>query len=201
MKDTVLEIAYLGAESHHLQRGGELNPTVSLSPGVFPAVFKQSNRINPAFASLSAYRWDVNADYNALQVTLKRRSASGLQYQAFYTYSKSMDEKSSIAGGDTRQEPNTGLDFLNPARDRARSAFDAQQNFVFTTTYPIAYHFQQKVVGAILGGWTVNGIGTFRTGEPITARVGSNRSANGDRWNPDRPNLNPGFSNDPTSGV
>jgi hypothetical protein len=53
----------------------------------------------------------------------------------------------------------------------------------------------------ILEGWTVNGIGTFRTGEPFSVRVGSNRSANGDRWSPDRPNLNPGFSSNPTSGV
>ena len=47
----------------------------------------------------------------------------------------------------------------------------------------------------------MNGIGTFRTGEPFTARVGSNISRNGDRWAPDRPNLNPGFSNNPTHGV
>ena len=47
----------------------------------------------------------------------------------------------------------------------------------------------------------VNGIATLRTGEPFTGRYGSNRSANGDRWSPDRPNLNPGYSNDPTSGV
>ncbi len=70
-----------------------------------------------------------------------------------------------------------------------------------TTTYPFPFRFQHKAVGWILGGWTVNGIGTFRTGEPFTARYGSNRSANGDRWSPDRPNLNPGFSPNPTSGV
>ncbi len=201
MKDTLLEVAYIGSESHHLQRAGEQNPTVALSPGVFPAAFRQSNRINPNFASLTAYRWDVNADYNALQATLKRRSASGLQYQASYTYSKSIDEKSSIAGGDTRQEVTTVLDFLNPARDRGRSAFDASHNFILSTTYPFPFKFQHKVVSAILGGWTVNGIGTFRTGEPFTARVGSNVSQNGDRWNPDRPILNPGFTPNPTSGV
>ena len=201
MKNTLLEVAYIGSESHHLQRTGEFNPAVPLSPGVFPAVFKQSNRTNPLFASLTATRFDDNADYNALQVTLKRRGASGLQYQVFYTYSKSIDDKSTIAGGESRQEPNTGLDFLNRARDRGRSSFDARQNLVFTTTYPFPFKFQQKVVGAILSGWTVNGIGTFRTGEPFTGRVGSNRSANGDRWSPDRPNLNPGFSPNPTSGV
>jgi hypothetical protein len=204
MKNTVLEVAYIGSESHHLQENGEWNTTVPTyvnGQPTFPAKFKQSNRINPLFASLTRSRWDGNADYNALQVTVRRRSVRGLQYQVFYTYSKSIDDKSTIAGGESRQEPNTLLDFLNPGRDRGRSSFDARHNVVPTITYPFPFHFQHKALELIAGGWTVNGIGTFRTGEPITGRVGSNRSANGDRWSPDRPNLNPGFSNNPTSGV
>ena len=204
MKNTVLEVAYIGSESHHLQENGEWNTTVPTyvnGQPTFPAKFKQSNRINPLFASLTTSRWDGNADYNALQVTLRRRSVRGLQYQVFYTYSHSIDDKSTIAGGESRQEPNTLLDFLNPGRDRGRSSFDARHNVVPTITYPFPFHFQHKALELIAGGWTVNGIGTFRTGEPITGRVGSNRSANGDRWSPDRPNLNPGFTNDPTSGV
>jgi hypothetical protein len=201
MKDTLLEVAYIGSESHHLQRNGEWNTPVPISPGVFPAVFSAKNRINPNFASLTVARWDSNADYNALQVTLKRRSSNGLQYQVFYTYSKSIDQKSTLAGGESRQEPNTVLDFQNRAADRARSSFDARHNLVLTTTYPFPFRFQQKAVAAILGGWMVNGIGTFRSGEPFTARANGNVSANGDRWFPDRPNLNPGFSNDPTHGV
>ena len=67
--------------------------------------------------------------------------------------------------------------------------------------YPLPFRFQQKALRVILGGWTLNGIGTFRSGEPFTGRVGRNQSNNGDRWFPDRPNLNPGFSNNPTSGV
>lgn len=204
MKDTVLEVAFIGSESHHLERDGESNPSTPLSPGVFPVLSPkaiQKNRINPLFASLPTYRFDINADYDALQTTLRRRTASGLQYQAVYTYSKSIDDKSSLTGGDSRQEPNTSLDFLNPARDRGLSAFDARHNLVLTATYPFPFKFQQKVLGAILGGWEVNGISTSRTGEPFTARVGSNISDNGDRWAPDRPNLNPGFTNNPTSGV
>src|SRR5206468_3130006 len=201
MRNTVLEVAYIGSESHHLQRNGEWNPAAPISPGVFPAAFKQSNRINPNYASLTASRFDANANYNALQVALKRRGSSGLQYQAFYTYSKSIDTKSTIAGGESRQEPNTVMDFLNPGRDRGRSSFDARHNVVLTTTYPLPFRFQQKALGVILGGWTLNGIGTFRSGEPFTGRVGRNQSNNGDRWFPDRPNLNPGFSNNPTSGV
>ena len=201
MKSTLLEVAYIGSEAHHLQRNGEWNPAVPISPGVFPSKFSQANRTNPNFASLTVARFDANANYNALQVTLKRRASSGLQYQVFYTYSKSIDDKSTLAGGESRQEPNTVLDFLNPFRDRGRSAFDARHNFVLSTTYPFPFHFQQKVLGAFLGGWEVNGIGTFRTGEPVTGRAGSNVSQNGDRWSPDRPNLNPGFSPNPTEGV
>ncbi|PYS03351.1 MAG: hypothetical protein DMG16_05960 [Acidobacteria bacterium] len=211
MNNTVLELAYIGSESHHLQRNGEWNPIAPIG-GVFPSASPDINgcragtviigcRINPNFASLTVARFDANANYNAMQVALKRKGASGLQYQVFYTYSKSIDTKSTLAGGESRQEPNTVMDFLNPSRDRGRSSFDARHNFVPTITYPIPLRFQQKALGAILGGWTVNGIGTFRTGEPFTGRVGNNRSNNGDRWFPDRPNLNPGFSNDPTHGV
>jgi len=201
MKDTLLEVAYLGSESHHLETSGEQNSPVPLSPGVFPARFSQVNRANQNFASIQSYFFGANANYNALQATLKRRSASGLQYQAVYTYSKSMDTKSLIAGGESHQETVTMLDFHDLRRDYARSSFDAQQNFVFATTYPVPFRFQRKAVAWVLGGWIVNGIGSFRAGAPFTAQVNFNRSANGDRWSPDRPNLNPGFSNNPTSGV
>jgi hypothetical protein len=205
MTNTVVEVAYIGSESHHLQRNGEWNTTVPISPGVFSAVFSQANRINPAFGSLTVARWDSNADYNALQITFRRRAATGLQYQVFYTYSKSIDQKSTLAGGESRQEVNTVMDFQNRNTDRARSAFDAKHNFVLSATYPFPFRFRQKVLSGVLGGWTINGIGTFRSGEPFGARVGSNvgngATNNGDRWAPDRPNLNPGFSNDPTSGV
>ena len=201
MNRTVLEAAYIGSEGHHLQRNGEWNTAVPISPGVFPAVFSQANRINPAFGSVTVSRWDSNAVYNALQISVRRRASSGLQYQVFYTYSKSIDQKSTLAGGESRQEVNTVMDFQNRATDRGLSAFDARHNFVLAATYPFPFRFQQKVLRGILGDWTINGIATFRTGEPFGARVNSNVSANGDRWVPDRPNLNPGFSNNPTSGV
>jgi len=201
MNNSVLEVAYIGSESHHLQRNGEWNTAVPISPAVFPAVFSQANRINPAFGSLTVSRWDSNAVYNALQISLRRRASSGLQYQVFYTFSKSIDQKSTLAGGESRQEVNTVMDFQNRATDRARSAFDAKHNFVLSATYPFPFRFRQKALAVVLSDWIINGIGTFRSGEPFGARVGSNVSANGDRWVPDRPNLNPGFSNDPTSGV
>src|SRR5258708_29602870 len=107
-----------------------------------------------------------------------KKSARGIVEWGFNVWSKSVDEKASIAGGDTRQEVTTILDATNLTRDRGLSGFDARHNFVFTTTYPFPFHFQNKVMGAILGGWAVNGIGTFRTGEPFTGKIASNTSGN-----------------------
>src|SRR5947208_16539920 len=123
--------------------------------GVFPPAAKANAcraqtgvggcRINPDFASLTVARFDANANYNALQIALKRRGASGLQYQVFYTYSKSIDEKSTLAGGESRQEPNTVLDLTDVRRDRGRSSFDARHNFVPTITYPIQSTSSRKL--------------------------------------------------------
>src|SRR5260370_42174640 len=110
MKDTLLEVAYLGSESHHLQRSGEWNTPVPTyvngqptfptgKPTLQPGCPVKTFDINCNFANVTATRWDANADYNALQVTLKRKSSSGLQYQAFYTYAKSVDTKSTLGGG------------------------------------------------------------------------------------------------------
>jgi hypothetical protein len=205
MKDTLIEVAYIGSESHHLETSGELNtpvPTFVNGQPTFPATgVVQNLRANQNFASIQQYWFGSNANYNALQITWKRRGASGLQYQAFYTYSRSMDEKSLISGGESHLEGVTTLDPLNLRRDYARSGYDARHSFVASTTYPFPFRFQQRALGMILGGWTANGITTLRAGAPFTATAGGNPSRNGDRWQPDRPNLNPGFSNDPTHGV
>ncbi len=46
----------------------------------------------------------------------------------------------------------------------------------------------------LIGGWQLNGIGTFLSGFPFTPLVGSSRSGNGDTRIPDRPNVNTAFS-------
>jgi hypothetical protein len=58
------------------------------------------------------------------------------------------------------------------------------------------------VAGALLDGWTVSGIWTARSGQPLTAFVNANRSRS--QWNPsrgpgigqDRPSYAPGYGPD-----
>ena len=51
------------------------------------------------------------------------------------------------------------------------------------------------------GGWAVNGVRTYGSGLPFGVVDGFNNSQNGDTTLPDRPNLVPGFSNNPINGV
>src|SRR2546425_12368019 len=106
-----------GLDFHIWKTRGDLTPPVPFlvnGAHTFPATgVVQNLRANQNFASIQSYWFGANANYNALQVTFKRRSSSGLQYQAFYTYSRSMDEKSLISGGESHLEAVTTLDSLN----------------------------------------------------------------------------------------
>ncbi|HEV2201750.1 MAG TPA: hypothetical protein VGR73_18170 [Bryobacteraceae bacterium] len=73
-------------------------------------------QFNPLPASVkepSKISYNLNLQREIFQ---EHRARSGLQHQAFYTYAKSIDEKSTIAGGDSRQEVTTIQECHQPGR-------------------------------------------------------------------------------------
>src|SRR5438034_2349857 len=115
-------------------------------------------------------------------------------FGASYTFSKSIDDNTSIAAGDITSEPVSTLVPNDLRRDRALSALDAKHHSVFYASYPFPFHSGDRVLGQVIGGWKVNAIGTFISGRPFTVFAGSNVSGTGDLNTPDRPNLNPAFT-------
>ncbi len=201
-RDQVIEVAYVGAQTRHILYFAEQNTPIPtrLPDGrrFFPA---GAPRANPNFSVIRVQSSEADADYNGLTITLRRKSSAGLQYQAFYTFSKALDHKSGIATGDERRDAATLLDPLDRGRDWGLSSFDARHNFVFNLTYPLPFRFDSKALAEVLGGWSLSGIGTFTAGQAFTPRLGSNNSRNGDQLTPDRPDLKPGASNNPTEGA
>ena len=200
-KDTVVQVAYVGSKANHITRLSEQNTPI---PTVLPDGRKffplGAPRANPNFDSIRWVSSDANALYNALTITLKRRSSTGFQYQAFYTFSKSMDTISGVGSTDTARDAATSMDPQDPRRDWGPASFDARHNFVFNVTYPLPFRFGSKAVGAVLGGWGINGIGTFTAGQPFTPRLATNNSRNGDLLASQRPDLKPGANNNPVLG-
>ena len=112
----------------------------------------------PVFSSIFAEDTIANSGYNSLQASLEKRFSHGLQFNAAYTFSKSIDEASSFEG------------LLNPlpgARNRALSLFDARHRFVISYDWALPIPNYTGAKGRILSGWTVSGITTLQSGFPI----------------------------------
>jgi len=180
-KNTVLSAGYLGSQSHHQLVLTSANPgnaaeclalnaegatplcgpfgeggTYTLPNG--QTVQGTRGPYSSLFDAVTYQKTIGNADYNALQVNL-RYQTSPLQLMVGYTYSKSMDESSSLA------EP---VNPINPEWSRAISAFDMKHNFVASYAYqlPLAKLLRSK--NRWTEGWTFSGVARFGTGLPVT---------------------------------
>jgi Carboxypeptidase regulatory-like domain/TonB dependent receptor len=112
----------------------------------------------PVFSSIFAEDTIANSAYNSLQVSVEKRFSHGVQFNAAYTLSKSIDEASSFEG------------VLNPlpgANNRALSLFDARHRFVVSYDWALPVRRYSGMMGKLLDDWSLSGITTFQTGFPI----------------------------------
>jgi hypothetical protein len=112
----------------------------------------------PVFSSIFAEDTVANSDYNALEAMLEKRFSGGLQFQAAYTYSKSLDD------GSTFEET---LNPFNPKLSRALSLFNSAQRFVISYNWEIPGTERKDWVSKLVNDWSVSGITQFQSGFPI----------------------------------
>jgi hypothetical protein len=103
-----------------------------------------------------------NSNYNALWVTANKRMARGLQLNASYTYSKSIDYNSQSSQGVTLQ------DSFNLLGDRGLSYFDARHRFVVSALYELPFSGNQ-----LKEGWQFSVITQSQSGNPVTLLAGN----------------------------
>ncbi len=214
-ESNVIEIGYIGAKSHNLPKFNELNtPIPGRTPdgqrcfghrnfpgGANPLCPEVSRSLrNPNFQQLRTIEWVGQSLYNAMQAKFTRRTTAGGQFQFLYTWSRAMDNASTVSTGDFRREPQNSLDPVDANRDYARASFDAVNNFGINYTYPLPFQ-GEGAAGALFGGWEIAGITTISSGSPYTVKTGSDTDGNGDGGRADRPHLIPGFSQNPTQGT
>jgi hypothetical protein len=131
---------------------------------------------NPAFFQIFFTTPDVNSNYNALNANLVRRFADGLQLQANYRFSKSIDQLSYEGPGFV-----TNQTFPQDNRtERGPSDFDVKHYFNLSGLYELPFfRSRNDFVGKALGGFEITGILTARTGFPFTPVVGGCTSTPG----------------------
>jgi hypothetical protein len=112
----------------------------------------------PIFTSIFAEDTVAHSNYNSLQALFEKRFSHGLQFQASYTYSKSLDNASSFE------------EILNPINFNATygpSLYDSRHRFVFNYVWDLPVPKMQGFAGKVLNGWQVSGIYTYQSGFPI----------------------------------
>ena len=141
----------------------------------------------PQFSSLYVWSTIGNSSYNALQASLRRKMAAGLQFDLNYTYSKSIDlgsdaERvnqyeggSGVAGGGFASYI---MNTWSPKQNRAVSDFDATHQFNANGMYQLPVgkgkHFATHgALDAIFGNWELTGIFRMTSGFPTTVNDGN----------------------------
>jgi hypothetical protein len=122
----------------------------------------------------------ANSIYNALQVRLVHRFTHGISLQAFYTFSKSLDNASTIGGTTPVVVQQDG----NYAAEWGLSSFDVRDQLRFLTLYelPFGEHHHLATHGwaeHAFSNWRLQNIVTWQTGTPVTAYLGGTESDNG----------------------
>lgn len=166
---------------------------------------------NPNFVS---FRYTSNiggAWYNALQLVGEKRFSQGLQFKAAYTWSKNIDTVPIGLKGAEVLADETNFVVYNVydlRADKALSSLDTRHSMVLSYNYELPFGagkpFGSSLRGVaerLLGGWQINGILTARTGIPQSALLTFNNARSRPVVPPDRPDLLPGKSNNPTEGV
>ena len=119
---------------------------------------------NPDFGFVYLTDNTATSNYNALQIKFQRRLSRGLQALTSYSFSHSIDIASTDAAFTFL---NTPPSVANPVVDRGNSDFDVRNSFTAGVTYDLVLPGPQKVVRALLGGWSLDVFVMARSAPPV----------------------------------
>jgi carboxypeptidase family protein len=199
-----LRVGYVGSYGYNLTylTAQEIGiPTILPDGSKFFAA--NAPLINPNFAELQKLLTGARSNYNGLQAVLQKTFSVGLTFQASYSYSKAMSDADEITNGQILSVPPSPMDIHDLGREYSLSAYDQRHILVWNAAYQLPWdkRLNGRLAKATLGGWAINAIYSYGSGLPIDLQTGFNNSRNGDGQQPDRPDLTPGFRNNPIHGV
>lgn len=159
-KDLAVSIGYFGTKGTHLRISRNINQPIN---GVRPfSNVSLSSPIRPGapLNNIVQIEGTGNSSYNAMWLTATKRLSRGFQFNASYTFSKSIDYNSLNSQGVVIQ------DSYNLRDSRGLSDFDARHRFVISGIYELPFR------GNLLKeGWQLSTIVQSQTGNPVNIVV------------------------------
>jgi hypothetical protein len=166
-RNLALTVAYLGSRGKDLRISRNINQPVN---GVRPfAAVSSSSPILPGapLGTITQVESTGFSSYHAAWVSVTKRLSYGLQFDASYTWSKSLDTNSLNSSGFVIQD---SYDIPN---QYGLSDFDARHRFVLSATYSLPF------TGHVLTrGWQLSTVVQSQSGNPVNI-VTSNSNLNG----------------------
>ena len=142
-------------------------------------------RPNQQFGTITYIDSGGDSYYHSGQLTLRKRFSDGLLAGLAYTYGKSIDDQSvdpvgaTSGGALSTTNSRTPTDTRNWRQERGRSDFDRRHVLTASSLWELPVGKQKRLASSIhpalnhvVGGWSVNGIYTFMSGEPFSIRSG-----------------------------
>jgi hypothetical protein len=164
-RDTAIMIGYFGSKGTHLEIDRNINqPEVLGNAATRPFKTLSGTILNGTTLAPNIREFDSssNSSYSALWVTANKRVSRGLQFNASYTYSHSIDDNSRNSEGIVMQDSN------NIGGERASSDFDARHRFVINSVYELPFKGNR-----VVAGWELATIITAQSGNPFNVVLGT----------------------------
>lgn len=191
-KDTSVSAAYVGMRADNVWSQAQ--------PNGFSG-FPTASRPDPRFTTQQMIDNLNESRYRALQLTVKRRFASGVDFTVAYTFGESKDNNSRDSfttfptflnsGANPVQAgvQGPGANFVprDPRADWGLSEFDVRHNLTFAHVLELPIgrgrallSNAKGVVNTLLGDWSLNGLAGLRSGEPVNIVRGIDFNDDGD---------------------
>ncbi len=178
-KSLSLETGYLGTLSHHLYGMRDRNwaiPPGYIGNGAITSI--ASRTPYPNFGTIQDIYDFGYGNYNSFAFKVTKRYSNGLGIIGSYTYSKSLDDTSSVRNAGSQLFPQNEL--CIPC-EYAPSDFDVRHRVVASVNYDLPIGAGKlwappKMLDLMLGGWQLATIATFQTGRPYNVGLTTNNS-------------------------
>jgi Carboxypeptidase regulatory-like domain len=186
----VARIGYVGTKGTHLTRLVPINPVTrgpapATSPtdeaarlAEFETAFAEENgpgnlRLDPRFDQVNFLDDGSSSIYHSLQLELRKSFSRGLEFQGFYTWSKSIDDASDFVPAIQANDNSFPQNTADLAAERAVSNFDLRHRIIVLGIWELPFFRDQRgLLGHFLGGWSFQSVNMWQTGLPATILAG-----------------------------
>lgn len=168
----LLEGRYQGSTGVGLLNNWNINIVplnISSDPARLQQIFQnyQNFKPYPQFGSITHYSNYGHSSYHGATWRVEKRYSSGITLNAFYQWSKAMNDADDDGGA-------SGITYYNRRLEKARASYDIQHRVVSVFTWELPFGKGRRWMSAggwkdyFLGGWDGAWTQTYQSGPPVT---------------------------------